>query len=193
MSLKDEVEFVKDSLTGDEKVLESAFRLEKIYNKNKKTIWAALILIVVAFGGNAAVNAYQANKLDTANDALLALQANPADTIAKQTLKTNNPKLYELYTYSKAFDSKDVKTLESLNANGDKILADVAKYNAAMLKSQPTDSKYYQEMVLVEEAFTALKDGKKEIAKHKLALIGENSPVSNIARLLKHYTISLSK
>ncbi len=193
MSLKDEVEFVKSSLTGDEKILENAFKLEKLYKNNKKKIWAVIVLVVVGFSGNIALNAYQNAQLHSANDALLTLQKDPSDSSALDTLKSKNPKLYELYTYSQSFDKSDAKALEALSSSSDEILADLSKYNAAMLNSKTVDSKYYQEMVLVEEAYTALKDGKKDLAKQKLSLIGENSPISSVARLLKHYTISQSK
>ena len=90
-----------------------------------------------------------------------------------------------------AVKSKDVAALKKLHTSSDEILADISAYHAALLESKVSDSKYYQELALVEEAFEALKSGKKEIAKQKLSLVGENSPVSSIARLLKHYTIEV--
>jgi len=191
LSLKDEVEYVKGSLNSDEKILENAFKLERIYKKHKIKIWATVVALTLFFGGSAIMQAYQDSKINAANEALLTLQTNPDDASALSSLKDNNIKLYELFSYSKATKNKDVKALEALSSSDDALVADLSKYHAGILDSKVVDSKYYQELVLVEEAFVALKSGKKDLAKQKLALIGENSPVINIARLLKHYTIGV--
>jgi hypothetical protein len=44
-------------------------------------------------------------------------------------------------------------------------------------------------MSLIEDAYIALKAGKREEAKAKLELIDARSPVAQVANLLKHYTI----
>jgi len=189
VSLKDQAGFVKEALSGDEKILESAFKLEKLYKKHKFKLWAVVTLLVLFFGGKAGLQAYQNSKLHSANNALLVLQQDAEDTAAQNTLKENNPKLYELFRYMQAVKSKDSAALQKLSTSADSILSDISTYHAAILESTVVDSKYYQDLALVEEAFEALKSGKKEIARQKLALVGENSPVSSIARLLKHYTI----
>jgi hypothetical protein len=191
VSLKDQAGFVKEALSGDEKILESAFKLEKLYKKHKLKLWSAVVLLVLFFGGRAGMQAYQNATLHSANEALLTLQKNPNDSAALATLKEKNTKLYELFSYMQAVKSKDVAALKKLHTSSDEILADISAYHAALLESKVSDSKYYQELALVEEAFEALKSGKKEIAKQKLSLVGENSPVSSIARLLKHYTIEV--
>ena len=191
LSLKDEVEYVKGSLNSDEKILENAFKLERIYKKHKIKIWATVAALTLFLGGSVVMQAYQDSKMNAANEALLTLQTNPDDASALSSLKDNNIKLYELFSYSEASKNKDIKALETLSSSDDALVADLSKYHAGILDSKVVDSKYYQELVLVEEAFVALKSGTKDLAKQKLALIGENSPVSNTARLLKHYTIGV--
>ena len=46
MSIKDDVKYVKTELSGDEKVLESAFKLETLYKKYKFVIWGAAAALV---------------------------------------------------------------------------------------------------------------------------------------------------
>ena len=190
MSLKDQAGFVKEALSGDEKILESAFKLEKLYKKHKFKLWAAVIALVLFFGGRAGMALYQNSQLHQANDALLTLQKQPDNTEARKILQDKNPKLYVLFTYMEAAKKHDSSALQALSANSsDALIADLGKYHAAVLESTAVDSVYYQELSLVEEAFVALKNGKKEIAKQKLSLVAENSPVASIARLLRHYTI----
>ncbi len=189
MSLKDQAGFVKEALSGDEKILESAFKLEKLYKKHKFKLWAAVIALILFFGGRAGMQAYQNSQLQQANGAFLTLQKQPNDATARKLLQEKNPKLYALYSYMEAVKKGDEATLKNLSTADDAIISDISRYHAAILKSKVVDSAYYQELALVEEAYEALKNGKKEIAKQKLALVAENSPVASIARLLRHYTI----
>lgn len=188
MSLKDEINYVKEELSSDEKLLESAFRLERLYKKHKVKIWAVVILLVVGFGGNALYGVYQDHRLEQANRALLTLEKNPADTAALKELESNNPKLYALYRYSVAVDQGKAEALKPLESSGDP-LGDLVRYHEAALSNRPGDSKYYHDLSLVEKAYEALKAGKKEVARSQLALVGENSPVAGIARLLRHSTL----
>ncbi len=191
MSIKDELQHVKDELSGDEKILESAFKLERLYKKYKTLIWGVLILVLVGVGGNIAWGAYRQNKLDTANQAFLSLQKNPDSKDAIATLKSNNPELYTLYALNQALKSQKTETLKTFEGNKDPLIADIARYHAGALKGKPVDSVYYHDLTVVEEAYADLKTGKKAAAKSKLSLIAEDSPVAKIAQLLKHYTLDL--
>ncbi len=189
MSLKDDVKYVKEELSSDEKLLESAFRLERFYKKNKIAIWALVAVVILGFGGKAAYGAYQERQLAQANEALLKLEKNPADKAALETLKSDNPKLYALYTYAQAVQAGKVEPLKPLAASKDPLLSDLVRYHEAVLQKRAGDSKYYHDLSLVEKAYLALKAGKKEEARSQLTLISEASPVAGIARLLRHYTL----
>jgi hypothetical protein len=78
-----------------------------------------------------------------------------------------------------------------LESSADPIVADVAKYHAALANGTAVDSVYYHDFSVLAEAYADLKAGKKSEAKSKLSLIPENSPVAKIAQLLKHYAIDL--
>ena len=189
MSIKDELQHVKEELSGDEKILESAFKLERIYKKYKILIWSVLILILVGVGGNIAWGAYRQSTLDAANQAFLTLQQNPEDSNAASILKSKNPKLYELYAFSQALKNHKADALKTFEGSQDSLIADSAKYHAGALRGQAVDSAYYHDLTVVEEAYTALKAGDKSTAKSKLTLIAEDSPVAKIAQLLKHYSL----
>ena len=191
MSIKDEIQHVKEELSGDEKILESAFKLERIYKKYKILIWGVLLLLIVGFGGNAAWGAYQQSKLASANDAFLTLQKDPKDSAALAKLKANNPKLLALFQLHQALTSGSADALKALESSSDPIVSDVAKYHAGVLSGHPVDSVYYHDLSVIEEAYADLKAGNKSAAKDKLSLISETSPVAKIAQLLKHATLDL--
>ncbi len=189
MSIKDDVKYVKKELSADEQVLESALKLETLYNKHKRKIWTVLILIVLLFLGKIVFDSVQDSRINSANEALLALQKDPKNSEALETLQSNNPALYELYSYAEAVKSEDAKRLDELTKSKNSLIADVSQYTGQVLSSKSSDSVYYKEMSLIEDAYIALKAGKSEAAKEKLELIDARSPVAPIADLLKHYTI----
>ena len=193
MSIKDELNYVKDELSSDEKLLENAFKLERIYKKHKIKIWAVAALVILGFGGKAAVGAFNEHKLMKANDALLTLMSKPGDKTALSELKSNNPKLYNLYIYSNSVDKKDIKSLEHISKSDDALLNDLSAYHLNVLDSKAGESKYYSDLSALEKAYEALKNGKKSEAKTILAMIGENSPVAGVAKYLKHYTLTGGK
>ena len=180
---------VKKELSSDEKVLESAFKLETLYKKHKIKIWAVVIGLLLFFGGRAALQAVKEAKLAAANEAFLTLQNKPDDPKALAVLKEKNPTLYELFTYAQAAKTEDIKSLKQLSKSQNEIIADISRYHAAVAQKQSSDSVLYKEMALLESAYEALKSGNPNEAKQKLELIGERSAIATLARLLRHSTI----
>lgn len=189
MSIKDDVKYVKKELSGDEKILESAFKVEELYKKYKYIIWGVIAAIILLFAGSAAMDAMKQAELDDANNAFLTLQTKADDAQALETLKQKNPALFELYTFSQAAKTQDAKVLSILAGSKNSIIADSSKYTAATIEKKPVDSKLYKEMALLEEAYISIKAGDMKNAKAKLELIDERSPLSMLARLLEHSTI----
>jgi len=189
VSIKDDVNYVKKELSGDEKVLESAFKLESLYKKYKFQMWGVAAALILFFGGQSVMTALHEAKLVKANEAFLTLQTKSDDANALKVLKENNPALLELYTYAQAVKKEDIKALESLASSNNNVIADASGYTAGVLSKKPVDSKLYKEMALFEEAYLAIIAGDINTAKNKLELIDERSPLSVVAQFLKHSTI----
>lgn len=180
---------VKQELSSDEKVLESAFKLETLYKKYKYLIWGVVVALILFFVGRSVMMAMEEARLADANSAFMALQENSEDSVALNTLKEKNPALFELYSYAQAAKNGDQNTLSGMANSKNDIIADTSKYTAAVLSQQTADSVLYKEMVLLEEAYLAIKGGDMKKAKEKLELIDPRSPVATLAQLLKHSTI----
>jgi hypothetical protein len=189
VSIKDDVKYVKKELSGDEKVLESAFKLETIYNKYKFIIWAVVVAVILFFVGTTVMKSMEQFKLEDANTAFLTLQQNPKDTAALETLKKKNPSLFELYTFSQAAHAEDTKALEALQNSKNDIISDASKYTVAVTKREPVDSKLYAELSLIQEAYVLIKSGDSVKAKAKLQLIDERSTLHMLSKLLEHSMI----
>ena len=189
MSIKDDVNYVKKELSSDEKVLESAFRIEELYKKYKFVIWGVVAAVILFFAGKAAMDAMHEAKLADANKAFLTLQTKADDTQALQILKEKNPALFELFSYAQAVKKQDVKTLSALAGSSNAVISDSSKYVAATLENKSSDSKLYKEMALLEGAYLDIKAGDTKSAKAKLELIDERSSLSMLASLLMHSTL----
>ena len=59
----------------------------------------------------------------------------------------------------------------------------------AVLEGKSVESELYNEFALVNNASLLIKEGKIADAKNELDLIDEESPVYNISKMIKHYTI----
>ena len=189
MGIKDDVNYVKRELSGDEKVLESAFKLESLYKKYKFHLWGAIVVLILFFGGRSVMSALHEAKLEKANEAFLTLQQNSDDADALKVLQENNPALSELYTYAQAAKKGDIKALESLSTSTNSVIADASGYTASVLNNKPVDSKLYKEMSLFEEAYLAILAGDVKTAQNKLDLIDDRSSLSVIREFLQHSTI----
>ncbi len=189
MSIQDDVKYVEKSLSGDEKVLESVFKIEEFYKKYKFVVWGTVAALILFFAGKVAMEAMHEAKLADANKAFLTLQSKADDTQALQTLKEKNPALFELFTYSQAVKNKDVNALNALAGSSNAVIADSSKYVAATLENKSSDSTLYKEMALLDAAYLAIKAGDIKGAKAKLELIDERSSLGMLASLLKHSTL----
>jgi len=133
VSIQDNVDYVKKELSGDEKVLESALKIETFYKKHKIKIWAAIAAIILLFAGKAIIDTVHEVKLNSANEAFLTLQKDPKNSEALEVLKSKNPALYELYAYAEAVKSKDKKILEGLGSSKNALISDISRYHSNVL------------------------------------------------------------
>lgn len=180
---------IKKELSGDEKVLERAFKLETMYKKYKVFIWILVIAIIVFFVGKTIMQEMHEKNLAEANTAFITLQSKADDAQALSILQEKNPALFELFSYAQASKNSDAKALSTLASSNNAVIADASAYTAAALENKNIDSELYREMALLQEAYLSIKSGDNKVAKSKLELIDEGSPLYMLASLLKHSTL----
>jgi hypothetical protein len=189
LNISDTINEAKKELSSDEQMLASAFKLEKFYKKHKIKIYSILTIATIYVVGTAIMNNIAEQKLVTANSAYLTLEKDAKNQTALNELKTNNPALFDLYNYQEAIKNSDKEALKELSINANSIIADLSSYHLSVLEGKPAKSELYNEFALVNNASLLIKEGKIEEAKDELTLIGEDSPVFNISKMIKHYTI----
>ncbi|RXJ91205.1 hypothetical protein CRV01_02690 [Arcobacter sp. CECT 8983] len=192
MSLKENVDYVKEELNSEEKFLESFVRVERFYKKYKMIIILALIVIIGIVIGLYTTKVIQASNKHEANIAFNKLMEDPENQEAKNTIKENSQKLYEvalyaqslkksefketelryfkeLVAYQKALENQDVNKLNEVSMEKDFLLKEFAIFNKALIQA---------------------KEGKYEDAKATLKLIPADSQVNNLVAALKHYLVT---
>ena len=197
MSIKENIQTLKDELSSEEKFFESAIRTERFVKKYQKPLVVSVVSLLLAVGIAIAYQAYDQAKVENSNAALNVLLMNGGDKEALRKLEKENPSLYELYTLSKAIKTADVKSLQSLTQAKSPEVADLAAYeNAVLMNDQKALESYtkkqgaiYQDIALIEIAVMLIQKGDILSAQNKLALIKEDSAMYPTAQILGHFGV----
>ena len=197
MSLKDNIDMVKEELTSEEKFFEKAVVTEKFVKKHKKLMIGSVVAITLFVAGDIAYNINKQHTLEAANEALLKLEANPKDEATSATLATLSPALHDVWSYSQAVVAKDVKTLEKLQNSQALLIDDLATYEAAQnlqdldkLESySEKQGAIYRDLAQVQAAIILMQENKLDEAHSKLSMISASSPLAQVSRALMHYGV----
>ncbi|WP_394954280.1 hypothetical protein [uncultured Helicobacter sp.] len=206
MSVKNDLTQIKNEFDKDGQILENAFRFEILLRRYKKSLIALLVLVMagIVYMG---VSSYLTQQRHTkANEAYREiLKAQTPELL--ETLKQNNPILYDFYLYT---HNPSEETLQSLMKSKNELIAQIATYEhiqhtldslLAPSSESSTDSnpsevfatlpalqdKTLQQWLLLQQAAILLQKGYKQEAKDKLMLLDENSDFARIGKALRHY------
>lgn len=188
---------VKEELNSEEKLFESAVKAERFVKRYKTPLIAGVAAIAVFLGGYAAYSVSVENRIASSNAAFAALQNDPADAAALETLKELNPQLHDVWRLTQAMQNSDTAELEALAASGVDVVADLAAYRSAVLKNDAAaigsyaanNDAIYKDLALIEAAVLLMRSGKSDAARVKLNNVAVDSPVYKVARLLMHYGV----
>lgn len=197
MSLKENMEALKEELSSEEKFFESAVRTERFVKRYQKPLIATVVASLLAVVGAIGYQAYSDAKIESSNAAFNLLLVNPMDTKAEQTLKNDNPELHDVWKLSRGIAQNDVSILEGLKHSEAFGVADIATYEAAAIKGDiqsleqytKKQGALYKDLALLELAVSAIEKGDSASAHQKLALITEESPLYQVAEALSHYGV----
>ncbi len=196
MSLKENMEMVKEELNSEEKFFENAVKAERVWKKYKTMIIGGLVAVVAVVAISAINDAQVESAAQDANLAYIKLLKG-ADAAAEKTLESLNPKLATALKFSQAVKAGDIEVLQTLSASDDAVISDLASYEIAAIKSdnaslQSYTSKQqaiYKDLAIVENALLLMKKDETTKAQQKLSLISQDSPVHNVAKSLMHYGV----
>ncbi len=197
MGTQENIDYIKQELSNEEKFLESLIKAEKFYKKYKKHFVILGIAVLVGVGGYVGYEMKIEHDLRVSNEAYEKLLQKRGTKEDLQLLQSKNPKLYTLYLYQEALQNKDEKALQQLAGSDDPVISDLARYHIAVLRGdEPKLSTYasqeniYTDLAKLDDAYLLYRQEKIESAHAKLATIQKTSPVAPYALLLRHYGVT---
>ncbi|MDD5156754.1 hypothetical protein [Sulfurimonas sp.] len=194
MSLKDNINMVKEELSSEEKFFEKAIVTERFIKKYKKPMIALVVMVILFIGVNIAYEINKNTKIRDANIALDSLLLNPKDGDVSNDLKSLSPNLYEVWSFSQAVANKDLTTMKKLENSQAPLIGDLAKYELANSVSSldeyaSTQGAIFKDLALIRSAIMLMNENKIEDAHNKLLKIPKESPLSKTAKALLHYGV----
>ncbi|WP_455755808.1 hypothetical protein [Sulfurimonas sp.] len=197
MSIKNDIEMVRDELTSEEKFFEKSVMTERFVKKYKNLIIGTIITIVVVVGASVAYDINKESTINAANEALSELQVNSLNTQALSRLKSLSPDLHDAYSFSKAIANKDIEALQKLKKSSAMLIGDLATYESAQSSNDTSlfdsyalkQNAIYKDLAQVQSAILLMNEGKNDEAHQKLLLISDTSSFSKVAKALLHYGV----
>jgi len=197
LSLKNDIEMVKEELNAEEQFFEKAVVTERFFKKYKKIIVGGVVVIALGVAVSVGLELKKQHTLEASNDLLLQLEKNPKDTKLYEQLHAINPSLAALWEYSQATVNGDIKALEKLKDVKEPILNDLISYEVAqdMQSVEKLDAyalrqnAIYRDLALIQSAVILIHEKKLDLAHEKLASISQTSPLYKVASMLRHYGI----
>lgn len=189
MSIQQNVDYIKEEMKNDEKMLEGLLRLESWFRKYKKTLIVLVSIIIIAVVGYVGNSYYKEHKQQ--HLAFVYEQAIKGDEKAVLELKDSKSRLYDLYVFQNAIKDSNVEALKVLSHSKDPMIARLSAVQSASLQNnlKELDSKEAGDIGYLQAAFLEIKVGNLQQSKEILTKIPNDSPIKDLANALEHLSI----
>lgn len=192
MSIKRDLENIKEEFQNDGRIFESAFQLERIFQRYK---WVLVAIIVLALAGwvyTGIKGIIQEKNAKEASQLYTQLAQNHSEETFKQ-LEQKAPQLAEFLLLKKAVQSSNEEELKQLENSKNEFIKDFATYQIAMLKKDIKKlgevKGEFSSLAKFEQAFLLIQDKQITQAKEVLQSIPQNSNIHELSKLLAHYGV----
>ena len=197
MSLKENINMVKEELNSEEKFFEKAVITERFVKKYKNLMIAAVVLIIITVVANVVMDSNKADTVEEANHTLAILEANPADENAATSMKNLSPMLFDAWSYSQAIANKDIEAMKKLQNSKAVLISDLASYEVASRSGDSAklndysmkQGAIYKDLALVQNAIVLLNKNEVDKAHNELKKVSQESLLNKIVLALLHYGV----
>ncbi|MBN2816405.1 MAG: hypothetical protein JXQ67_06945 [Campylobacterales bacterium] len=197
MSLKNDINMVKEELSSEEKFFEKAVITEKFVKKYKNVLIGSVVAVTLFVAGSITYTQMEESRVADANSALHELQSSNNNTATLARLESLSPVLYDVWKYSQAIAEKNMDELAKLQSSKAMFIADLSSYEVA--QGEDTLDKLetyaqkqgavYADLANVEAAVILMSKQEIDAAHDKLKLISVDSPLAQVAQALMHYGV----
>jgi len=197
LSLKENIDMVKEELNSEEKFFEKAVITEKFVKKYKNLMIGLVVAIIVVVVANVVIDSNKAATVEEANKTLATLLENPSDENAATAMKNLSPTLYDAWSYSQAVVNKDIEAMKKLQSSKAILVADLATYEVASQASDASalssysmkQSSVYKDLAIVQNAIILLNKNEIDKAHNELKKVSQQSSLNKIVLALLHYGV----
>lgn len=179
MSLKENLQAVKDSLSTEEQMIEGFIKGERFIKKYKFVFIALVVLLVGYLVYYYTSDTLLSKKVQANNEIYLALLQNPNDSDKLAQLKAKNPNLYVLFLLSQGGNEEAIKEAQGLKL--EPLLKEILDANVA------GNSAFLSDYHKILNAYELLEQDKIEEANLVLSQIPVNSELKDLVNNFRHY------
>jgi len=195
LSLKQNINMVKEELNSEEKFFEKAVMTEKFVKKYKNLMIGIVVLIVIVVISNIVYNSNKQSTIKEANEVLAKLNLDTNNENLKINLEQLSPALFDVWSYSQAVALNDVDKLKSLSSSKTIFISDLASYEVAsrskdnekLLDYSMKQDAIYKDLALVQSAILYLDKNEIKKAHAELRKVSQNSSLKTVALALSHF------
>lgn len=190
MSIKQNLETIKEEFKSDEKIFESAFKIERIFYRYKWIFIGIVAILLILWIYTSIKDILEEKNAQQASKIYAQLQQQDTPELFEQ-LEKKAPNLAEFLRLRKAVQNGDEEALQKLSNSKNSFIADFAKYQNAMLKKDINElgliNGQFGDLAKFEQAFLLIQDKKIAQAQEILQAIPQNSSIKELSKLLSHY------
>ena len=190
MSIKQNLETIKEEFKSDEKIFESAFKIERIFYRYKWIFIGIVAILLILWIYTSIKDMLEEKNAQQASKIYAQLQQQDTPELFEQ-LEKKAPNLAEFLRLRKAVQNGDEEALQKLSNSKNSFIAEFAKYQNAMLKKDINElvliNGQFGDLAKFEQAFLLIQDKKIAQAQEILQAIPQNSSIKELSKLLSHY------
>lgn len=192
MSIKQNLETIKEEFKSDEKIFESAFKIERIFYRYKWIFIGIVAILLILWIYTSIKDMLEEKNAQQASKIYAQLQQQDTPELFEQ-LEKKAPNLAEFLRLRKAVQNGDEEALQKLSNSKIAFIAEFAKYQNAMLKKDINElgliNGQFGDLAKFEQAFLLIQDKKIAQAQEILQAIPQNSSIKELSKLLSHYGV----
>lgn len=186
MSMKDNVDYIKQELSAQESLLENTIKAERVWKKYKNVIIGVAAVAIIGLVANGTMGYMGEKKAIEANNLFSKAIANDAQALSK--LQAVDPKLYTIaLVMNNKSQGSDLEFLKQLSL----YVAAVNEKNIQKIGEVAQDPNFLnKDFALLNKAILEAKEGKYKEAKETLKMIATTSSVANLVSILEHFLLT---
>ncbi|RAX58941.1 hypothetical protein CCZ01_01755 [Helicobacter monodelphidis] len=199
MSLKENINYIKEEISTEEKFLEGLIRAESWYKRYKNIFILIIVVAVCSFLGYRLMSWYQEEKRFDSfmlySEALKEQQGGKKWLALQETGST----LYDFLLLSTALKTHNQEDLKQLSNSKDGFIAAFSAYEESSLKGDISGfdvllkrenlEPSFKYAAMLQKAYLLLEENRIQEAHQILLQIPQTSGVYSIAQALKHYGV----